>query len=289
MASTPRGPLDAAARPDASAEGLAAVPRRLADGAGAALAYLWSGWGAVASLLLFCALWEWGGQYYGPLILPGPLATFERLGDMLASGLAAPELWISARRTLTGLGAAVLAGSVLGMLAGRSVTAALLSRPLVTLLLGMPPIAWLVLAMLWFGMGDATPVFTVAVACFPIVFAGAMQGARTLDGQLTDVARVYRLPWWTTLFDVHLPHVVSYLLPAWITALGISWKVVVMAELLAASDGAGAALAVSRAQLDMAGSMGWIVAVLGLLLAIEYLLLEPLKRTIERWRAADAP
>ncbi len=87
---------------------------------------------------------------------------------------------------------------------------------------------------------------------------------------------------------MHLPHVVSYLLPAWITALGISWKVVVMAELLAASDGAGAALAVSRAQLDMAGSMGWIVAVLGLLLGIEYLLLEPLKRTIERWRAADA-
>ncbi|WP_368646630.1 ABC transporter permease [Castellaniella ginsengisoli] len=273
---------------DAPAGWDAGLLRRLAEGAGSVLAYLWSGWGAVASLLLFCALWEWGGQYYGPLILPGPWATFERLGELLASGQAAPELWISARRTLAGLGAAVLAGSVLGMLAGRSLTAAVVARPLVTLLLGMPPIAWLVLAMLWFGMGDATPVFTVAVACFPIVFAGAMQGARTLDGQLTDVARVYRLPWWTTLFEVHLPHVVSYLLPAWITALGMSWKVVVMAELLAASDGAGAALAVSRAQLDMAGSMGWIVAVLGLLLAIEYLLLEPVKRVIERWRAVQA-
>ncbi|MGB7482959.1 MAG: ABC transporter permease subunit [Castellaniella sp.] len=273
---------------DAPAGWDAGMLRRLAEGAGSVLAYLWSGWGALASLLLFCALWEWGGQYYGPLILPGPRATFERLGELLASGQAAPELWISARRTLAGLGAAVLAGSILGMLAGRSLTAAVVARPLVTLLLGMPPIAWLVLAMLWFGMGDATPVFTVAVACFPIVFAGAMQGARTLDGQLTDVARVYRLPWWTTLFEVHLPHVLSYLLPAWITALGMSWKVVVMAELLAASDGAGAALAVSRAQLDMAGSMGWIVAVLGLLLAIEYLLLEPVKRVIERWRAVQA-
>lgn len=280
--------LDGAHAVAARDGGFVLALRWLAERASAVLAYLWSGWGAVSSLLLFCALWEWGGQYYGPLILPGPLATFGRLGELLATGLAAPELWISARRALTGLGAAVLAGSVLGMLAGRSLTAALVSRPLVTLLLGMPPIAWLVLAMLWFGMGDATPVFTVAVACFPIVFAGAMQGARTLDGQLTDVARVYRLSWWTTLLDVHLPHVVSYLLPAWITALGISWKVVVMAELLATSDGAGAALAVSRAQLDMAGSLGWVVAVLGLLLGLEYLLLEPLKRRLERWRMADA-
>lgn len=280
--------LDGAHAVAARDGGFVLALRWLAERASAVLAYLWSGWGAVSSLLLFCAIWEWGGQYYGPLILPGPLATFGRLGELLATGLAAPELWISARRALTGLGAAVLAGSVLGMLAGRSLTAALVSRPLVTLLLGMPPIAWLVLAMLWFGMGDATPVFTVAVACFPIVFAGAMQGARTLDGQLTDVARVYRLSWWTTLLDVHLPHVVSYLLPAWITALGISWKVVVMAELLAASDGAGAALAVSRAQLDMAGSLGWVVAVLGLLLGLEYLLLEPLKRRLERWRMADA-
>ncbi|MBN9341958.1 MAG: ABC transporter permease subunit, partial [Comamonadaceae bacterium] len=193
------------------------------------LSYLWSGWGAVASLLLFCALWEFGGQVYGDLVLPGPVATFQQLTGMLDTGQAMPELAISARRALYGLGLALAAG---------------------TLLLGMPPIAWLVLAMLWFGMGDATPVFTVFVACFPIAFAGAMQGARTLDNKLKDVARAYRLPWRMVLTDVYLPHVTSYLFPAWITALGTSWKVVVMAELLTTVDGVGAALAVSRAQLD---------------------------------------
>lgn len=248
--------------------------------------YLWSGWGAVASVLLFCALWEWGAQWYGDLLLPGPLATLAQLRQMLADGMAAPQLLISARRTFAGLALAVLAGSVLGMLAGRSITAAMASRPLVTLLLGMPPIAWLVLAMLWFGMGDATPVFTVFIACLPIVFAGAMQGTRTLDHQLRDVAHVLRLPWWMGLTDVYLPHVLSYLFPAWITALGTSWKVVVMAELLTTVDGVGAALAVSRAQLDTASSMAWIVAVLVLLLAVEYLVLEPFKRKAERWRQA---
>jgi NitT/TauT family transport system permease protein len=151
-------------------------------------------------------------------------------------------------------------------------------------LVGMPPIAWLVLALLWFGAGDATPVFTVFIASFPIVFIGALQGTRTLDDQLKDVARAYRLPPRMTLTDVYLPHVVSYLFPAWIAALGMSWKIVVMAELLSTSDGVGAALAVSRAHLDTAASMAWIAAVVGLLLAVEYLVLEPIKREVERWR-----
>lgn len=261
---------------------------RLRDMLAATLAYLWSGWGAITSLLLFCALWEFGGRVYGDLVLPGPLATFHQLSMMFDGGLLMPELMISTRRALYGLGMALAAGTLLGLLAGLSMTAAMVSRPLITLLLGMPPIAWLVLAMLWFGMGDATPVFTVFVACFPIVFAGAMQGARTVDNKLRDVARAYRLPWHMMLTDLYLPHITSYLFPAWITALGMSWKVVVMAELLTTVDGVGAALAVSRSQLDTPTSLGWILAVLGLLLALEYLFLEPIKRRVERWRMETA-
>ena len=69
---------------------------------------------------------------------------------------------------------------------------------------------------------------------------------------------------------------------------GMSWKVVVMAELLATSDGIGAALAVSRSHLDTAATMAWIVAVVGLLLMVEYLLLEPIKREVEKWRESDS-
>jgi len=248
-------------------------------------AYLWSGWGAVASLLMFLALWDWGSQVYGDLVLPSPGATFHTLAGLLEEGSAWPELAITAQRALAGFALSVVVGSVLGLLAGLSMPAAMMSRPTVTVLVGMPPIAWLVLALLWFGSGDATPVFTVFIACFPIVFVGALQGTRTLDDQLKDVARAYRLPPAMTLTDVYLPHVVSYLFPAWIAALGMSWKIVVMAELLSTADGVGAALAVSRSHLDTAASMAWIAAVVGLLLAVEYLVLEPIKREVEGWRA----
>src|SRR5690606_20471408 len=197
-----------------------------------------------------------------------------------------PELAATARRALIGFTLALVVGSVLGLIAGVSMTASMMSRPLVTVLLGTPPIAWLVLAMLWFGASDGTPVFTVFVASFPVVFVGALQGARTLDNNLRTMAEAFRVPRRMMFVDVYLPHVVSYLFPAWIAALGISWKVVVMAELLSTQDGVGAALAVSRSHLDTASTMAWIVAVVGLLLAVEYLLLEPIKREVERWREA---
>ena len=129
-------------------------------------------------------------------------------------------------------------------------------------------------------------VFTVFIAYFPVVFASALQGTRTLDLQLRDMARAYRLPWGMALREVYGPHVLSYLFPAWVTALGSAWKVAVMAELLASTDGVGAALAASRSQLDTATTLGWISAVVGCLLVVEYGFLEPLKREVERWRQA---
>ena len=247
--------------------------------------YLWGGWGAIASLFLMVASWEALAAVYGPLVLPTPLETFDTLSVWAGRG---GELWptlaITARRAFIGLALAVAAGSALGIAAGVSMTASMMTRPWVTVLLGTPPIAWLVLAMLWFGTGDGTPVFTVFIACFPIVFVAGMQGARTLERHWRDLALAYRLPWRMRVLDVYLPHVVSYLFPAWIVALGSSWKVVVMAELLASDSGVGAALATTRAQLDMPGTLAWIGAIVVVLLALEYLLLEPIKREIERWR-----
>lgn len=250
-------------------------------------AYLWSGWGAIASLFLLMAFWDWGNQVWGDLILPGPTDTFIRLYQLFDSGEAWRELPITGRRALIGFFLSVAIGTSLGIAAGLSMTASMMSRPIVTVLVGMPPIAWIVLALLWFGSSDLAPIFTVTVACFPIVFVGAMQGSRTLDGSLKDMAKAYRLPTHMIFFDVYLPHIISYLFPAWISALGMSWKIVVMAELLSSPDGVGAALAVSRSHLDTAGTMAWIVAVVGLLLLVEYLFLEPFKREIEKWRERE--
>lgn len=254
-----------------------------------ALAYLWSGWGPVASLLLFTALWEAGHQVYGSFILPSPVEAGRAVGRFFTDGQGLDSRGLeasllSAQRAIGGFFAASILGTVFGIMAGLSMTAARAMRPIITVLLGIPPIAWIVLALLWFGLGGASAVFTVLVTVLPITFAGAMQGTLTLDRGLEDMARTYRTPTLMMLIDVHLPHVLSYLFPAWITALGMAWKITVMGELLSTDDGIGGEMALTRTNLDTAGTMGWILILLAMLLFVEYLILEPIKRRMEPWR-----
>ena len=100
-------------------------------------AYLWSGWGALASLLLLFAGWHLAAEHYGSLVLAQPLEAFASLGRFWAEGSAVQELAITGRRALSGLALALLIGSALGLAAGVSMTASMMSRPLVTVLLGL--------------------------------------------------------------------------------------------------------------------------------------------------------
>ena len=252
------------------------------------LNYLWGGLGSVASVFLFLALWEFAASGYPDLILPSPTSVFAQLSMMLTTDDNISTVIITLRRTFFGFMIAFIFGVIGGLIAGSTVVGALFSRPWMSILLGTPPVAWLILALLWLGTGDGTPILTVALACMPIVFLQSMQGARTLNGDLSEMAEIFHLPWYLKWKSVYFPHILSYVLPAAITALGISWKVVVMAELLATSDGVGASLAVARSLLDTPAAMAWITATVALLLSAEYLILEPIKRYTERWRDQNA-
>jgi NitT/TauT family transport system permease protein len=246
--------------------------------------YLWSGFGALASILVFFALWDYASLRYGEFILPAPQMAMATLHQLFAQGDAFEYLWITTYRALVGFGIAILWGSLLGTLSGLSATLSMAVRPLVTIIIGVPPIAWIVLAMLWFGADDSTPIFTIAVTALPITFAAGVQGARTLDPRLNDMARSFGASRWLLFRDVQFPHILSYLFPAWITALGTSWKVVVMAELLSSNHGVGAGLAAARVNVDTSATMAWILAIVTVLLIAEYGLFEPFKRRMEKWR-----
>lgn len=246
--------------------------------------YLWSGWSSLASILLFFALWEIGHQIYGSFILPSPSLVLKEAYGLLNSQEMLNDLGITAKRVFFGFGFSFLIGSILGLLAGFFATTSMLSRPYATIFMGTPPIAWIVLAMIWFGLGDNSVIFTVIVASFPIVFIGALQGTRTLEGDLKEVCDSFHVPFFMKFKELYIPHIFSYIFPAWISALGMSWKIVVMAELLSTNDGLGAALGVARSQLDTPITLALIILLISTLMIVEYGILEPIKREVEAWR-----
>lgn len=239
---------------------------------------------AMLGLAAIVALWEIGHRVYGDFVLPSPWATLLALGRLGTSGELGPAVLTTARDALSGFVVATLAGSLLGGLAGRSLSAKAMLQPLATILIGVPAIAWVVLSLLWFGGSGLAATFSVAVAVGPLVFVAATQGTRTVDGGLRTMARAFRVPLGTRIVDVYLPHVLSHLLPALGTALAMSWKVAVMAELLTGAGGIGDGLAAARAEVDTAKTMAWVVVVVALLLIVDRLIIEPVRRHFETWR-----
>jgi len=251
--------------------------------------FLWSGWAGLAGLALFAAVWQAGHERFGAFILPAPLATLAAgrtiAGDPASWALAAT----TTLRALEGFALAGLAGTLGGIAAGYSPATMRLARPILTVLLGVPPIAWIVLAMIWFGSTDGTIVTSIVVASTPVVFVGVAEGALTRDRGLDDMARAFGAGPLARLTTLGLRHIAAFLFPALTVALGSAFKVAVMAELLANTGGIGGALAMARANLDVAEALAWVLIAVGGLILVEYALVHPIRSEFERWREAARP
>ena len=251
--------------------------------------FIWSGWAGLAGLSLLAALWQMGHDAYGDFILPAPMATFATVFELLGDPVALQIGFETARRALAGFLLAALIGGVSGLIAGYSLATLRVVKPVLTVILGVPPIAWVVLAMIWFGSTDGTIITTVIVASMPIVFAGAAEGIATRDRGLDDMARAFGAGPFMRMWTIGLRHLTAHFFPALILAVGMAFKVAVMAELLTSTGGIGGALAHARSNLDMTMALAWIlITVLGLII-VEYALVHPVRSELERWREAAKP
>ncbi len=237
---------------------------------------VWRGLG----LLLLLVGWEAIHRIAGPFVLPSVFDTARALLGVVLGGRVFGALGVTLLHAVGGalLGAAI--GFVLGLVGGAVRPFGLLLTPVSTAVLGVPPVAWIVLAFLWFGTGLRAPLFTVTVTAVPIVFAATLQGMNARDPGLREMADVFRLPARARFLRLLLPELAVHVAPSLSTTFAISWKVALTAEVLGDGSGIGGAFATARAHLDLAEAMAWIVLVVFVLLVAEALLLGPMRRWI---------
>lgn len=251
--------------------------------------FLWSGWIGIAGFALFAALWQIGHEKYGAFILPSPADTVRTAVELLGHPSTWELLLKTVSRAVQGLALAIVIGTVGGLVAGYSQGTMRLSRPILTILMAVPPIAWMVLALIWFGSSDATVTFVVLIAAIPLIFVSTAEGVMTRDRGLNDMARAFGAGALFRLRTIVLRHVMNYLFPALIVSLGAAMKVSIMAELLSNVGGIGSALAVARSNLDLVSTLAWILLAVTSLIALEYGLLRPVQSEFDRWRDAASP
>ncbi|WP_421181949.1 taurine ABC transporter permease TauC [Aeromonas enteropelogenes] len=201
------------------------------------------------SLLTVCALlalW-WLVARLGlisPLFLPPPAQVLQQFATLAGSqGFMDATLWqhlaASLQRILIALVAATLCGVTIGLAMGLSPTLRGMLDPLIELYRPVPPLAYLPLMVIWFGIGETSKVLLIYLAIFaPVAMAtlAGVQGARQVRLQ---AARALGANRWQVLWYVIVPGALPDMLTGLRIGLGVGWSTLVAAELIAATRGVG--------------------------------------------------
>ncbi|MEI7024921.1 ABC transporter permease [Paenibacillus sp. y28] len=221
------------------------------------------GW--ITYLVLIVA-WEGTARIYPSVVLPGPLETLHTLAKLFAEGRIWKPLELSFLRFAAGFGLSFLLGTLLGIGCGIYDRLYAFIRPVVGLLQAIPPVSWILLAILWFGVHGGAQVLVVTVALFPVFFFNSVQGIRQVSREMLEMAQVFRVPRSKQMRDIYFPALAPFWSAALTVNLGTGWKTVVMSELISGQTGIGAAMNTARIYLKTDEVMAWtlLVAVLGM-------------------------
>ena len=182
-----------------------------------------------------------------------------------------------------GISVALVAGLAAGLVAGSFKTAMALLKPVITVLLAMPPIIWVVMALFWFGFGNPSVLFTIIVLVAPLTFASAAVGMASVNKQHEELFDAYKLGRLKKIRYLYIPHLTGYVISSIGVAVAMGVKVVIMAELLARAK-AWRADCGCEAMLETSTVMAYVVLVIVFVSLFEYLITKPLEILFMPWR-----
>jgi ABC-type nitrate/sulfonate/bicarbonate transport system permease component len=172
-------------------------------------------------------------------VLPPPDAVMAALAEELIGGRLPWHVASSLLRAVLGFAVAVAIGVPLGLLMGTSPTLrAFLSGP-VELLRPISPIAWIPLAILWFGIGITSVVFVIFIVCVFIILINTIAAVAEVDSDLVKAARTLGAGPFHVFFKVVVPSALPGILLGLRVAMTGAWGGVIVAEMIAAQNGIG--------------------------------------------------
>jgi sulfonate transport system permease protein len=190
-----------------------------------------------AILALWQALYALG--LIRPILLPPPTTVAATFWALTVNGELPHHLAVSLRRVLEGFAIAAALALPLGVGIGMSRTLDHVTDLLIQLVKPIPPIAWIPLAILWFGIGEQAKVFIIALGAFFPILINTIDGIRQTDPRHVELARVLEVSRWRFITWVVLPGALPAIMTGLRVGLMVGWICVVAAELIAASSGVG--------------------------------------------------
>ncbi len=242
---------------------------------------------SIIVIAILIAVWWAAVVFTNSAIFPTPLQVVTGTLELAKDGTLWEHIGASLMRVGAGFGLAVVLAIPLGLWMGWVHGAFVTLNPIFQILRPISPIAWIPLAILWFGVGNASPIYLIFIASvFPMIVQ-TTAGVHTIERRYLRAAENFGVTRKKLFLQVVLPATLPQIIVGMRIGLGVAWLVVVAAEMIALRSGLGYMIidsrnAGNRYDLVVAGMI--IIGLIGLLLDGLMRMLEGMK--IVRWRYA---
>lgn len=219
------------------------------------------------------------------ILIASPIEVAERLTSLVREEAFLRSILFSMGRILLGFALGMTVGSALALAAGKVRFIRRLFAPLISAMKSIPVASFTILALIWLGSKNLS-VFVSFVISVPIVCSNMLEGIDSLDPQLKEMAKVFRIPMHKRFAGVYLSQLLPYFRSASRLAMGLCWKSGVAAEVIGLpKNSLGKMLYESKIYLETADLFAWTVIIVLLSFLCEklfLLLVDLLRRRVER-------
>ena len=193
----------------------------------------------LAAAAVAVAVWHAAVRLSGTTIFPLPMQVLRGLLELLRKHVLFADIADSLRRVTLGFGAATVAAVPLGIVLGWKPAVYRVINPVVQILRPISPIAWIPLAIIFFGVGERGAVFLIFLGAFFPILVAAVDSVSSVPEIYRRAGINFGLSPAHLLWKIFLPAALPRILAGLRTALGIAWLVVVAAEMVAVDSGLG--------------------------------------------------
>lgn len=217
----------------------------------------------IAILIFWILIWELCSLFINQtLFLPSPFVVFKVLMSLIGDAYFWKSVFYSMARVILGLFLSIVIGIIIGIAAGLNKFIEELLNPLIICIKATPIMSIIILALVWF-KSDYVSVFTTILTCFPIIYTNVLQGIKSVDIKLIQMANIYNVKKKYIIKDIYLPSIKHYIVSGILMCLGLGFKVSVSSEVLSTPKySIGLNLLNSKSMLETAELFAWTIVVI---------------------------
>lgn len=236
------------------------------------------------SFIIVMIIWGICSAIFPPLVVPSIRMVSYSMFKILSSPQMRFQILLTLERLLIALMLGNLIGFIIGYFAGVNEIFRNLIKPIISILQVTPPVALLIIAIMWFGFNGKPAIVIAVLAILPTIVISVQEGILNIDMKLIQMGKTFKLSKESIFKNIVIPSIAPHITSGWKISLGTACKTIVMGEVLTTTTGIGGNISDARLNLEPESVIAWTIITIIIFCCIDLLV----KKVMHKGNELDA-